>query len=293
VSADSQVAHASDGRTLTFAEWGAQDGFPVFSLHGTPNSRFARHYDESVYAGVGVRVITYDRPGYGGSDRHRGRRVVDCVGDVAAIADELGLERFSVVGTSGGGPHALAVAARLADRLHRASCVVSPAPFDAPGFDWYAGMDPLNVQEVQWALAGEEVLARELEREAAEAQERVAADPAKLIGDDWGLSESDRAELARPERGEVIRQDVAEAFRLGVWGWVDDDLAMTSSWGFGVTEISVPTRVVYGRTDVLVPAVHGDWLASHIPNADVLAHEDLGHLPSPDVIADRFAWLVA
>jgi pimeloyl-ACP methyl ester carboxylesterase len=160
-----------------------------FSLHGTPSSRFARHYDENDYVECGARVITYDRPGYGGSDRHRGRSVVDCAGDVAAIADTLGIEKFAVTGASGGGPHALAVAARFPERVTRAACAVSPAPYDA-GFDWFTGMDPLNIREVEWALQGEEVLAPELEREAAEMLERTAADPSKVLGDDWGISEA-------------------------------------------------------------------------------------------------------
>ena len=113
---------ASDGRTLKVAEWGDAGGFPVFWLHGSPGSRFSRHYDESEYSRAGARVITYDRPGYGGSDRDAGRRVVSCVGDIAAIADALDIERFAVMGGSGGGPHALAVAARLADRATRAVC---------------------------------------------------------------------------------------------------------------------------------------------------------------------------
>jgi pimeloyl-ACP methyl ester carboxylesterase len=287
-----QTALASDGRTLAFAEWGDHDGFPVFSLHGTPNSRLARHYDESKYAEVGARVITYDRPGYGGSDRSPGRRVVDCVGDVAAIADTLGFERFAVIGGSGGGPHALAVAARLPERVSRAACAVGIVPYDTPDFDWREGMDPLNIQELEWALQGEQVLVPELEREAAEMLKRVAADPAKLLGDDWGLSEADRAELARPERHDVIRQDVSEAFRTGVWGWADDDLCFIAPWGFDVAEIRVPTRVIYGLTDVLVPAQHGEWLARHVPNAEVVAEEALGHLQHPDLVTERFEWLV-
>jgi len=79
-----QTVAAADGRTLTIAEWGDPDGFPVFLLHGTPGSRFVGQADESAYASVGARVITYDRPGYGGSDRFRGRRVVDSVADAAA-----------------------------------------------------------------------------------------------------------------------------------------------------------------------------------------------------------------
>src|SRR5439155_10749166 len=134
------------------------------------------------------RVITYDRPGYGGSARHAGRRVVDCVGDVAAIADVLGIERFAITGGSGGGPHALAVAARLPEQVTRAACAVGVAPYEAQDINWFDGMDPLNVQEFGWALQGEEVLARELEREAAEVKQRVAADPSKLFGDDWELS---------------------------------------------------------------------------------------------------------
>ena len=94
----------SDGRTLMFAEWGDQDGFPVFGLHGTPGSRLLRHWDESKYVEVGARVITYDRPGYGGSDRCRSRDVVDCVADVEAIADTLGIERFAVTGGSAADP---------------------------------------------------------------------------------------------------------------------------------------------------------------------------------------------
>ncbi len=292
MAAVTQVTSARDGRALTFAEWGDPEGFPVFTLHGTPGSRFARHFDESRYADAGARVITYDRPGYGGSERDRGRRVVDCVADVAALADTLGIEQFAVTGGSGGGPHALAVAARLPDRVTRAACEVGIVPYDTPGFDFFEGMDPLNVREFGWALEGESVLVPELEREAAEIIERVAADPAKLLGEEWGLSVADRAELARPERHDVIRQGVREAFRNGVWGWVDDDLCFLEPWGFDLAEIGVPIRVVYGMTDVLVPRQHGEWLALNVPNADVVIEEVQGHFPNPEVVTERYAWLV-
>jgi len=287
-----QVATARDGRTLTFAEWGDPAGFPVFSLHGTFGSRFRRHYDESVYSSVGARVITYNRPGYGESDRHRGRRVVDCVDDVAALADALGIEQFSVIGGSGGGPHALAVAARLPGRVRRATCMVGIAPYDTVDFDWFDGMDDVNVRLFGLALQGEDVLVTELEREAAQILERVAADPAKVIGDDVNLPEVDRAELARIERHEVIRQSVSEAFRKGVWGWVDDDLCFTNPWGFDLAEIRVPTRITYGTSDVLVPRRHGEWLARHVPSAEVVVSEDRGHLDDLDLVTERYGWLV-
>ena len=108
---------ARDGRALGVCEWGVADGAPVFSLHGTPGSRLARHHDPAVYERAGVRVITYDRPGYGVSERRLGRRVADVVEDVATIADALELDRFAVMGGSGGGPHALACGARLGEQV--------------------------------------------------------------------------------------------------------------------------------------------------------------------------------
>jgi pimeloyl-ACP methyl ester carboxylesterase len=286
-----QVTQTPDGRALSLAEWGDANGFPLFWLHGTPGSRFGRHYDENDYVKAGARVITYDRPGYGGSDRHPGRSVVDCVGDVAVIADALGIDRFAITGGSGGGPHSLAVARGLPERVTRAAAVVSPAPYDVD-VDWFTGMDPLNVREVEWALQGEDVLAPELEREGAEALERVAADPAKVLGDEWELSEADRTQLARTELHDVIRQDVNEALRTGVSGWVDDMLAVVKPWGFDVGEIRVPTRVIYGRTDVLVPVQHGEWLARNVPGAEVVIEEELGHMGSPELIAERVGWLL-
>jgi pimeloyl-ACP methyl ester carboxylesterase len=287
-----QTTTAPDGRTLCFAEWGDPGGFPVFALHGTPGGRLDRHPDESKYAEAGARVITYDRPGYGWSDRHPGRAVVDCVADVAAIADTLGIERFSVTGGSGGGPHALAVAARLPSRVVRTRCDVGVAPFDAQGLDWFAGMDPLNVTEIGWALEGEQTMLPNIEREIAEGAARVAEDPSKVLGDNWELSDADRAVLAREDLAELIREGTAELVRGGPWGWVDDGLAFVKPWGFDVTEITVPVEVRYGLDDVLVPAGHGQWLATHVPHATVVAEEGQGHMGDPDRVVGLTRWLV-
>jgi pimeloyl-ACP methyl ester carboxylesterase len=165
-------------------------------------------------------------------------------------------------------------------------------PFGTPEFDWFEGMDPLNVREFEWALKGEEVLAREYEREAAEMLERVAADPSKLLGEDWQLSEADRAQLAKPERHEVVRQTITEAFRNGVWGIVDDMLCIAKPWGFDVAEIRVPTQIRYGLTDVLVPRQHGDWLARNVPNAEVVIDEEGGHVADSAHVTEHYRWLV-
>src|SRR5688500_4648224 len=99
-----------DGRQLAWAEFGAARGRPVLSLHGSPGSRLSRHHDPQPIADVGVRMLTYDRPGYGLSDPLPGRCVADAVADIAAVLDAAGLGRVGVIGGSGGGPHALAAA---------------------------------------------------------------------------------------------------------------------------------------------------------------------------------------
>jgi pimeloyl-ACP methyl ester carboxylesterase len=284
-----------DGRQLAYALWGDPDGFPVLVLHGTPGCRLERWPDEELFRRLGVFLITHDRAGYGQSTRRPGRRIVDEVDDVAALADHLGLERFGVTGGSGGGAHALACAARLPDRIERAACVVGVAPFGEAGLDreaWLDGMDPENIKEFGWAEAGEDVLTRELEAENAKIMARVAEDPSSVLGD-FELSESDRAELERKERVQVIRESWAEHSVRGVGGWVDDDLAHIEPWGFDVSEISIPVLIRYGATDVLVPPAHGEWLAAHVPGAVVKVEQEAGHLGSnpEEEYAESARWL--
>jgi pimeloyl-ACP methyl ester carboxylesterase len=287
-----EVIVTEDGADLAYEQWGDPAGFPVFSLHGTPGCRLNRHPDDEAIAAAGARLITYDRPGYGQSAGRPGRRIVDCASDVAAIADAAAIGRFAVTGGSGGGPHALAVAARLPQRVVRARCVSGFAPFDAAGLDWYAGMDPQNVKEFGWALAGEEVLHGELSREAAQMVARVGRDPSAVLGEEWELAETDQEVLANPTVRRVHREAVPESFAHGAWGWVDDDLAFVSPWGFDLSEIAVPVEIRYGGQDVLVPAGHGAWLGEHVPGASVVEEPGQGHLASPDKVIELLRTLV-
>lgn len=276
-----------DGRTLAYEQQGDVGGVPVFVLHGTPGSRLSGlHPDPERVREAGLRLITYDRPGYGGSTRHHGRRVVDCVADIAAIANEFGLEQFTVTGGSGGAPHSLAAAARLPERVIRAECNVGPAPYEAEGLDYFHGMDPENVKEIGWALAGEETLVPELEREAQKALDRLDVDPAALLSE-FDLSEADRAVLAQEVVKQRIRMSFREAMAKGIAGWVDDDLAVVGPWGFDLSEIQIPVQVRYGANDVLVPAAHGAWLAANIPGALVLVDKVSGHMSTPDERLER------
>ena len=284
-----------DGRTLAFAVWGDADGFPVLGLHGTPGCRLERWPDEELYRRAGVCLVTHDRAGYGRSDRRRGRRVADEADDVLALAEHLGFERFGVTGASGGGHHALACAALLPDRVVRATCAVGPAPLGQPGLEqeeWLAGQDAANVKEFGWAVAGEDVLYPELERELSEMAARVAVDPASVLGE-FDLSDTDRAELARPERMQIIRESIAEQAATGVDGWVDDDLATVAPWGFDVSRIGVPVLIRYGATDVLVPPAHGEWLAANVPGCVVRLDDDAGHLGTDpeQEITENLLWL--
>jgi pimeloyl-ACP methyl ester carboxylesterase len=285
----------ADERTLAFATWGDPDGFPILGLHGTPGCRLERWPREELYRELGVYLVTHDRAGYARSDRRHGRCVADEVDDVVLLADELGFERFAVTGGSGGGPHALACAALIPpERLSRVTCVVGVAPFGPKGLEkdaWMAGMDAENVKELEWALEGEAVLAHRLEELMAKIAAQVEDDPGAVLGD-FDLSESDRAALAQPERRQVILESFREqAGRVA--GWVDDDLAVVSPWGFELEQIAVPVLVRYGASDVLVPASHGAWLAAHVPGCVVKTDGTAGHLgedPEQE-IAENVAWL--
>jgi pimeloyl-ACP methyl ester carboxylesterase len=290
-----RTVETKDGRTVAYAVWGDPGGFPVLALHGTPGCRLERWPHDELYAGLGVCLVTHDRAGYGRSTRRAGRRIVDEVGDVAAIADHLGFDHFAVTGASGGAPHALACAARLGDRVVRASCIVGVTPFGDGGLErdeWLAGMDPENVKEFGWALEGEAILTTHLEAEHERMEKRVAADPTTVLGD-FELSDADLEQLRRPEMMQVIRESTFEQCVGGVGGWVDDDLAFVSPWGFDLGEIDVPVLVRYGETDVLVPAAHGRWLAANVPGAIAKVDVVAGHLGADPVaeISENARWL--
>lgn len=278
----------SDGRTLAVAEWGDPNGLPLISFHGTPGSRISWWEDPTIYARHGLRRLTFDRPGYGESTRLAGRRVSDVVADVVSIADALGVGRFAVSGGSGGGPHVLAVAALLPDRVLRCQAVVSVAPYPVADLDWLAGMTEGNVIEFRSALKGESAIRAVVEREAKETLARVAAGRADIFGDAYEVSDSDRAQMEKHR--ERVAAQLVNALAHGVDGWVDDDIAFTKPWGFDVADITVPVYLQYGRDDTLVPAAHGDWLASHMRPAKVVVLE-AGHMGDDSLAESDMAWL--
>ena len=285
-----RVVHAADGRRLSTQTYGDPDGKPVFLLHGTPGSRLGPHPRSAVLHRLGIRLISFDRPGYGESDRLEGRRVADAAADVHAIADAYGLRKFAVVGRSGGGPHALACAALLPERTTKAAVLVSLAPRGADGLDWLDGMARSNVMEFTAASNGYAGIAAHTKRVA----DAIRADPTSLIA-------RLQAELPDPDKRVVadrgIRTKLAEAYaeamRTSDYGWIDDTLAFSSAWGFDPAAVPVPVLLWHGANDVFSPASHARWLAGRIPNATVIVQAGAAHFGALDVLPDILRWLTA
>jgi len=265
-----------DGRVLDLYVHGPQDGELLISHHGTPSAGIPIGSFVSAAAERGLRWVSYSRPGYAGSSRVPGRDIAHCVSDVAAIADLLGGERFFTTGASGGGPHTLACAALLPDRVRGCAAIASPAPWNAEGLDWLAGMGPENLEEFAAMLAGPEALEAYLEEQVPSL--RDATEPQDLIDSIGGLlPEPDRAALT----GEFAETMIASGSRSvdnGIWGWFDDDMTVVGGWGFDLDAIAVPVALWQGRQDKMVPFSHGEWLAAHVPGARSHLSDEDGHL---------------
>ncbi len=243
--------------------------------HGTPGA--AALFTASVAAGAerGLRHVCYSRPGYGLSSRRTGRSVADCAPDVAAIADTLGLDRFYTVGWSGGGPHAMACAALLPERVIAAATIGGVAPAHAPGLDWTAGMGQENLTEFAAARAGSQPLMSYLQREAAQLASAGAEQIHLALGD--LVSEVDRAALSG-EYAQHLSDSMGRGLAPGVAGWLDDDLAFMSEWGVDLSAMRVPVSVWQGAEDRFVPFSHGEWLAGNVASAQGRLRPEHGHL---------------
>ena len=275
---------------LGAGEGGDKRGVPVFALHGTPGSTmlFGPHVSDA--SKRGIRLISYDRPGYGGSSRHAGRRVADAAKDVETIADFLGLERFAVWGISGGGPHALGCAALLRNRVVAAASLASPAPYPSRGLDWLGGQGDDNVAEFRASMAGPEELGKYLEPQWAALRRATPEEVAKNL--ESIISPVDRAALLGKLRPFLV-SNMQEGLRHGYHGWEDDDLAFVTGWGFRPSNVSVPVLLWQGRHDKMVPYAHGEWLAEHIRGVDAHLSPRDGHLTLLERrIPETHAWLL-
>jgi pimeloyl-ACP methyl ester carboxylesterase len=263
-----------DGRHLDVRVTGPAHGLPLVFHHGTPGAATPVHALERAVHARGLRLVTTSRPGYGRSARQPGRSVVDVVADTDAVLAALGAERCVTMGWSGGGPHALACGARLGAAA-AVLVVAGVAPYEADGLDWMAGMGEDNIVEFSATLQGEDRL-RPLLRQQGELLRGISAGDIVASMESL-LPDVDRAALTG-EFGEDMAASFRDAVRVGVDGWLDDDLAFAKPWGFSLAEISVPTMIWQGSADLMVPFAHGQWLASRLPAASAHLEEGEGHL---------------
>ncbi|MFE5998208.1 alpha/beta fold hydrolase [Streptomyces sp. NPDC056454] len=268
-----------DGRGLHVYDTGGEggssgDGLVVLWHHGTPNIGSPPAPLFAAAEGLGIRWVSYDRPGYGGSSPLPGRDVASAAADAGAVADALGIDRFAVLGHSGGGPHALACGALLPDRVVGVVTAAGLAPYGAEGLDWYAGMVPSSAASLRAAAAG---------REAKRAYEAGAGYDPEMFTD------ADREALAGD--WSWFDQVVGPALEAGPDALIADDLAYVAPWGFDPVRIAAPLLLLHGGQDRIAPAAHSRWLADRCPTAELRVRPGDGHISVLGAGAEALEWL--
>ena len=261
-----------DGRMLGYAEYGAPGGIPVLYFHGFPSSRLDwLFFDaEEPVTELSARIIAPDRPGFGLSDSQRGRRLLDWPADVAALADALQIDRFAVLGISGGGPYAAACAFGIPERLTRVGIVCGMGPAGAPGAQ----------DGTSWTIPGQFSLMRRLTLMLTSMG--LSRDPDQFMARSREtFSEPDRLLLDRPELEKAFIEGMREAFRSGTGGANHEAGLYTKPWGFQLQEIAAEVHLWYGGLDNNVPVSVGRFVADAIPNCNATFFEDEGHLALP------------
>lgn len=269
-----QLVPTPDGRVLEVLDTGGS-GLPCLFHGGTPGGPVALPAVVEASRRTGLRWITYARPGYAGSTPLPGRDVAQAASDARTVLDALGVGEFVTYGWSGGGPHALACGALLADRCRAVAAVASVAPYAAPGLHFLAGMGEDNVEEFTLVLQGRDAVRPWLEAQAGELRQVSGSDVARSL--ETVISDVDRAALTG-ELADHMAASFRAALREGVDGWLDDDLAFVADWGFPLDDLRVPLTLWQGGQDLMVPLAHGQWLAQHLPAATAQLLPEHGHL---------------
>jgi len=284
------VIDAPDGRKLAVSEGGDADGVPVLVHYGTPNSRLQYGPDVDVADEHGVRMITYDRPGYGGSTAQPGRTTADCAADVRAICAALGIDRLLTWGISGGGPHVLACAALLKDLVPAAASLASPAPWGADGLDYFAGMGEMNADDTRLYHQDKEAARVKLESDRTDLLSATAEQVGGIIR--TLVSDADAA-VFTPQLAQYFVDSAAEGLGPGGEGWWEDNVAHLEPWGFAFSDIDIPVLLLHGQQDRFVPFGHGVWLAEHIPGVEARLTEDDGHMTlTARHLGEVYDWLL-
>lgn len=261
------VLRLRDGRDLAWRMRGT-DGPVLLRIQGTPSSRIARDPDHSTQERLGVRYLTADRPGYGGSTRKPGRGIADLADDYAQLLDFHGLDRVAVTGRSGGGPHALALAAVHPDRVTAVSVIVGAAPLTPEEATRLVG---INAESHRAAEQGWDALFTFL----SAMRERLLGEGMARVLDD--APADDRARMADPAWQRASAEEVAEALRQGAEGWTDESLAMHSDWDFDPGRIRASVVWWHGRGDLNAPFTAAERAVARVPGARLEVLSGEGH----------------
>jgi pimeloyl-ACP methyl ester carboxylesterase len=265
------------GRTLHVYDTGGDDAraqLAVFWHHGTPNIGQPPEPLFPAAAERGIRWVSHDRPGYGGSTAQPGRDVASAAADVSTIADALGIGQFAIMGHSGGGPHALACGALLPERVLAVVSVSGQAPFPAEGLDRFAGMAASIAAQVRAAARGRTALEHYLATAEYDPEQFTPADHAALAGA-WSW----------------LGGVAGKALEGGPDGMVDDLLAYVAPWGFDPGQVGAPVLFLHGDQDRVVPCSHSEWLERHSRSAELWLRPDDGHISVLDSGVAALDWL--
>ena len=267
-----QQSRLKDGRSLGYAEYGAPEGKPVFYFHGFPGSRldwlFSDTNDSATQ--LNARIIAVDRPGMGLSDSKHSRKILDWPDDVVELADKLQLDRFAVLGISGGGPYAASCAYKIPERLTATAIVSGMGPFEAPHMK----------DGTSWTIPGKPSLIRRLLLMLFDIGLRKNPDQF-VTRSKVQFPEPDRVLLDKPEVAKVYVEMLREAFRSGIGGVYEEAKLYTRPWKFRLQDISVEVHLWHGELDVNVPVSVGHYIADTIPNCRSIFLKEEAHLSLP------------
>ena len=261
-----------DGRSLGFLECGDPEGKPIFYFHGFPGSRLEVQFADKTASRQNIRMIGIDRPGYGFSDDKQARTFIDWPDDVAELADAIGIDRFSVLGVSGGGPYAAACAYKQPHRLTSAGIVCGVGPIDAVGV--LKGMFWINRFGLSFAARAPWIIKLAMAAASLALRRHAKITVAFLAG---RSKDPDRKELKRPDIMNILSASFKESMRSGPSGASRDVFLYASSWGFDLQKIRVPIHLWHGEKDDIVPIAMARYLADTIPNCRASFYRDEGH----------------
>lgn len=265
-----QTIDVGGDRTVAYEEMGAPDGMPVLFQHGTGDSRLCRNPDEALTASLGVRLVTADRPGVGGSSPFKGRSILDWVADVLVLVDSLGIDTFAVAGHSGGGPHALAIARELGERVTGVALASPIAPFDEEGTR--AMVKDKDLKTI-FKLAHVKWLASAVGRAESKHYRKDLHGFVAHCAQEWP---ADAPVFTDPELEPMFEAEFEAAFALGGVGALDDMWAFLD-WGFGPEEVQQPVALFAGDADDILDPEMSTRLAARLPSCTLHTWSGAGH----------------